>query len=185
MAPVVVYNGLMIDKEGITAADIDLSMMSLGQVMGPMELYDYTGIDVTAACQEYYNKHLDKEYEVPAILKSLLAENKLGKKTGSGFYNWPERGRPQIDEALLTGKYDIDIPFFIQANESSKLVEAGVCSFEECDNAMLYGYNTAGPIDFIKKFEPEYVSRKLTEISQKFGKKIFAPTKSIKNGSYK
>ena len=52
VAPVVVYNGLMVDRDGFTPADIDLSMMKNGQKMGPMELADFTGVDVTSFCQD-------------------------------------------------------------------------------------------------------------------------------------
>lgn len=49
-----------------------------------------------------------------------------------------------IDESLYTGKYNPDIPNFIQANEACKLLEEGVCSLEECDTAMELGYNMEG-----------------------------------------
>ena len=55
-----------------------------------------------------------------------------------------------IDESLYTGKYNPDIPNFIQANEACKLLEEGVCSLEECDTAMELGYNMEGPIHYIQ-----------------------------------
>lgn len=183
-APVIVYNGLMLD-EGFEPADIDISMMKIGQKMGPMELADYSGVDVMAACQDYYHEHLDAEYGSSNAMKALLAEKKMGRKTGQGYYTWPAKGRPVIDESKFTGKYDTNIPFFIQANEATKLYEAGVCSLEECDIAMEYGYNTAGPIAFVQSFEPAYIAEKLQEISDKFGKKIFAPTETIRTGAFK
>lgn len=57
-----------------------------------------------------------------------------------------------IDESLYTGKYNPDIPNFIQANEACKLLEEGVCSLEECDTAMELGYNMEGPIHYIQRF---------------------------------
>ena len=81
VAPVVVYNGRMVDRDGFTPADIDLSMMKNGQKMGPMELADFTGVDVTSFCQDYYHEHLSPEYEPSNAAKKLLAEHKLGKKT--------------------------------------------------------------------------------------------------------
>lgn len=184
-APVIVYNGLMLDKEGFDPADIDTSMMRIGQKMGPMELADYSGVDVMAACQDYYHEHLDPEYGSSKAMQQLLAAKHFGRKSGQGYYMWPAKGRPVIDESKYTGKYDTDIPFFIQANEATKLYEAGVCSLEECDIAMEYGYNTAGPIRYIQKYDPAYVAGKLQEISKKFGYKIFAPTETIRTGAYK
>ncbi len=184
-APTIVYNGLQLDVDGRTPEDIDISMMKAGQKMGPMELADYTNVFVMSACQDYYHVHLDPEYGPSKAAQKLLAEHHYGKPTGSGYYVWPETGRPVLDESKWTGTYDPDLFYFIEANEATKLFEEGVCSLEECDTAMEYGYNTPGPIDYIQKFEPEYVAGKLQEISDKYGYKIFAPTETIKSGAYK
>lgn len=184
-APVIVYNGLMLDREHFDPADIDLSMMKIGQKMGPMELADYSGVDVMAACQDYYHEHLHPEYGSSDAAKALLSARHFGRKSGQGYYTWPDKGRPQLDESKFTGRYDTDIPFFIQANEATKLYEDGVCSLEECDTAMVYGYNIQGPVDYIQKFEPAYVAQKLQEISDKFGYEIFKPTQTIISGGYR
>ena len=69
--------------------------------------------------------------------------------------------------------------------EACKLYEDGVCSLEECDLAMEFGYNTQGPVKFIQDFEPDYIAQKLTEIAEKYGYSIFRPTETIKSGNYK
>ncbi len=95
VAPVVVYNGRMVDRDGFTPADIDLSMMKNGQKMGPMELADFTGVDVTSFCQDYYHEHLSPEYEPSNAAKKLLAEHKLGKKTGQGYLHMAGKRSPR------------------------------------------------------------------------------------------
>ncbi|MCI9488140.1 MAG: 3-hydroxyacyl-CoA dehydrogenase family protein [Lachnospiraceae bacterium] len=185
VAPVVVYNGLCIDREGISPADIDLSMMRAGQKMGPMELADYTGVDVTSACQDYYHEHLSPEYGPSETARKLMAEGHLGKKTGRGYYLWPEAGRPELDESLYTGRYDPKIPNFIQANEACKLYEEGVCTLEECDTAMILGYNMEGPIAYIQNFAAEEISGVLNRLADKYNKEIFRPVKTIRTGAYK
>lgn len=94
VAPVV-YNGRMADRDGFTPADIDLSMMKNGQKMGPMELADFTGVDVTSFCQDYYHEHLSPEYEPSNAAKKLLAEHKLGKKTGQGLLHMAGKRSPR------------------------------------------------------------------------------------------
>ena len=184
-APTIVYNGLQLDVDGRTPEDIDISMMKAGQKMGPMELADYTRVDVMSACQDYYHDHLDPEYGPSKAAQKLLEQKFYGRVTGQGYYTWPQTGRPVLDESKWTGTYDPDLFYFIEANEATKLLEEGVCSLEECDTAMEYGYNTTGPIKYIQKFEPAYVAGKLQEISDKYGYKIFAPTETIKSGAYK
>lgn len=184
-APTIVYNGLQLDVDGRTPEDIDISMVKSGQSMGPMELADFSDIVVMSACQDYYHEHLDPEYGPSKAAKALLEKKLSGKKTGQGYYTWPEKGRPVLDESKWTGTYDPDLFYFIEANEATKLFEEGVCSLEDCDKAMQFGYNTPGPIEYIQKFDPEYVATKLQEISDKYGYKIFAPTETIKSGKYK
>lgn len=184
VAPVVVYNGLCIDRDGITPADIDLSMMKNGQKMGPMELADYTGVDVTSFCQDYYHEHLSPEYGPSQTARRLLSEGRLGKKTGRGYYVWPEAGRPVLDESLYTGRYNPDIPNFIQANEACRLLEEGVCSLEECDTAIELGYNMRGPISYVQSFSPETVAGALRTVATHFSRDIFLPTETIISGKY-
>lgn len=185
VAPVVVYNGLCIDQDGITPTDIDLSMMKNGQKMGPMELADYTGVDVTSFCQDYYHEHLSSEYGPSEAARRLLSKGCLGRKTGQGYYTWPESGRPVLDESLYTGKYDPDIPNFIQANEACRLFEEGVCSLEECDTAIELGYNMKGPVSYIQSFSPEAVAEALRIVAAHFSKDIFLPTETIVSGKYR
>ncbi len=160
-------------------------MMKNGQKMEPMELADYTGIDVTSSCQEYYHLHLAEEYGPSETARRLMKEGHLGKKTGSGYYVWPVTGRPKIDPALYTGRYDPDIPNFIQANEACKLYEEGVCSLEECDLAIRLGYNMEGPIEYIRRFEPEKVTAVLEGLAGRCHKEIFRPVDTIRSGAYK
>lgn len=185
VAPVVVYNGLCVDRDGFTPADIDLSMMKNGQKMGPMELADYTRIDMVSACQDYYHEHLSPEYGPSEIAKKLMAEGHTGMKAGKGYYTWPEKGRPEIDPACYTGRYNPDIPNFIQANEACKLYEAGVCSLEECDTAMELGYNMTGPINYIQKFDPQEITSVLDNLADRYQKEIFRASETIRTGAYK
>lgn len=184
-APTVVFNGLQLDVDGRTPEDIDISMMKSGQKMGPFEVADFSGIQVMNACQLYYHEHLDSEYAPSKAAQKLFDEGKLGKQCGQGYYTWPEKGRPVIDESKWTGTYDPNLFYFIQANEATKLYEEGVCSFEDCDKAMEYGYNTPGPINYIREFNPEVIATSLQSISDKYGLKIFAPTETIRKGLYK
>ena len=183
-APVIIYNGLCVDIEKIEPADIDATMMKAGLKMGPMELADYTGLDVMCNCLEYYREHLSPEYEIYKTLREKCDLNHFGKKTGCGFYIWPSTGRPSIDKNSSTGKYNVDIPFFIYANEACKLVECGICSTEDCDKAMIYGFNMPGPFDYIRQFKPDEVTKALDTIAERYKKKIFCPTDTIRKGIY-
>lgn len=71
--------------------DIDTAMkLGAGHPMGPIELTDFTGIDTAVNILEgWHKKYPDNPLFNPVpIQKRLLAEGKLGKKTGEGFYKY-------------------------------------------------------------------------------------------------
>ncbi len=78
-------------EEGVASAeDIDKAMtLGYGHPMGPLRLTDLVGLDVRLAIAEHLHATLaGGRYEPPAILRRLVAEGRLGKKTGAGFYEW-------------------------------------------------------------------------------------------------
>ena len=80
----------MVEDGVASAADIDRAMeLGYNHPMGPLKLTDLVGLDVRLKIAEYLHQTLGgAQYEPPAILRRLVAEGKLGKKTGEGFYNW-------------------------------------------------------------------------------------------------
>lgn len=121
----------------------------------------------------------------PTRQRSFLQSTSSARRPVRAYYTWSEKGRPVIDESLYTGKYNPDIPNFIQANEACKLLEEGVCSLEECDTAMELGYNMEGPIHYIQRFEPQQIADALNAVADHFGKEIFRPVATITTGAYK
>lgn len=56
--------------------------------MGPLKLTDLVGLDVRLAIAENLSATLGSRFEPPELLRSMVNEGKLGKKTGQGFYQW-------------------------------------------------------------------------------------------------
>ena len=57
--------------------------------MGPLELQDMVGLDVTYyATKSVYEKTGEPAMEPPEILKRMVEEGRLGRKTGEGFYKY-------------------------------------------------------------------------------------------------
>jgi 3-hydroxybutyryl-CoA dehydrogenase len=80
-------------EEGVaSAADIDNAMtLGYNHPMGPLRLTDVVGLDVRLAVADYLHRTLGSEvFRPPAVLRRLVAEGKLGRKTGRGFYDWTE-----------------------------------------------------------------------------------------------
>jgi len=73
-----------------TAEDIDTGMkLGANWPMGPLALADLVGLDTTAAILETLERELgDAKYKPSPALTELRDAGKLGRKTGSGFYDY-------------------------------------------------------------------------------------------------
>jgi len=81
---------IKIVEEGIASIeDVDKAVKNgLNYPMGPFELMDLTGIDIAYFVTEYFYNELNKEnkWVAPNLLKTMVRAGRLGKKTGSGWY---------------------------------------------------------------------------------------------------
>jgi 3-hydroxybutyryl-CoA dehydrogenase len=77
-------------EEGVgSEEDIDRAMeLGYNHPMGPLRLTDLVGLDVRLAIAEYLASTLGPRFEPPQLLRDLVAQGKLGRKTGEGFYRW-------------------------------------------------------------------------------------------------
>jgi len=78
-------------EQGVASArDIDTAMeLGYNHPMGPLKLTDLVGLDVRLNIAEYLHRELGSEaFKPPEVLKRMVSEGKLGKKTGQGFYDW-------------------------------------------------------------------------------------------------
>lgn len=91
--------GLRVLEEGIAdVVTVDRIMREgAGFRMGPFELFDLTGLDVSHPVMEaIYNQfYQDPRYRPAHETRRRLAAGLLGRKSGRGFYDYPE-GRQQV-----------------------------------------------------------------------------------------
>lgn len=82
----------MLEQGVASAADIDAAMtLGYAHPVGPLRLSDLVGLDVRLGIADYLHAELGERFEPPALLRRLVAEGKLGRKTGQGFYTWDAR----------------------------------------------------------------------------------------------
>ncbi len=85
----------MVEQGVASPADIDRAMeLGYNHPMGPLRLSDLVGLDVRLGIAEYLHAELGGEqYHPPEIMRRMVAEGTLGKKSGRGFYDWTGEGR--------------------------------------------------------------------------------------------
>jgi 3-hydroxybutyryl-CoA dehydrogenase len=73
----------LLEAGGLDPEAIDTCMkLGAGHPMGPLKLLDLVGLDVSAAIGDEIG------VDVPERVRSLVAEGKLGRKSGGGFYSY-------------------------------------------------------------------------------------------------
>ncbi len=81
----------MLEAGLASAEDIDKAMkLGLNHPMGPFEMVDLVGLDVRLRILEYLHATLGEKYRPNELLKKLVAEGRLGRKSGRGVYDYLE-----------------------------------------------------------------------------------------------
>lgn len=81
----------MLEENVADAADIDAAMeLGYRHPVGPLRTTDIVGLDVRLGIAEELARELGPRFEPPALLRRMVAEGKLGRKSGEGFYVWNE-----------------------------------------------------------------------------------------------
>lgn len=80
----------VLDAGTASAEDIDVAMqLGASHPMGPLHLGDLIGLDICLAIMEVlYNETKDEKYAPQPLLKKMVEEKKLGRKTGAGFFDY-------------------------------------------------------------------------------------------------
>ncbi len=79
----------MVEDGVASPSDIDKAMaLGYRHPMGPLKLTDLVGLDVRLGIAQYLESQLGERFSPPQLLIDMVAEGKLGKKVGVGFYEW-------------------------------------------------------------------------------------------------
>ncbi len=82
----------MVEAGVASPEDIDKAMtLGYRHPMGPLRLTDLVGLDVRLGIARHLHGALGSEaFRPPELLERMVAEGRLGQKSGRGFYDWSE-----------------------------------------------------------------------------------------------
>jgi len=154
---------LRILEAGIaTPAEIDEAIRELGGYpMGPFELIDLIGVDVNLeVARSFFRQRPEPRWQPSPLQEEMVADGRLGRKAGRGFYEYDDRGRPtgpttsELDPALAKQVLERVVAQLV--NEACFAVEEGVAAPAEIDAAMRLGLNhPRGPFEWARELGAE------------------------------
>jgi 3-hydroxybutyryl-CoA dehydrogenase len=163
---------LRILEQGIAGHDqIDRVIREQGYRMGPFELMDMIGIDVNLeVARSFYRQRPEPRWKPHPIQERMVAEGRLGRKTGRGFYRYRDGRREEaVETAELTEPVRRVVLERVVAqlvNEACFAAEEGVAERDDIDAAMRLGLNhPRGPFEWLRALGAERVEEILDALA--------------------
>ena len=179
------YVNWMVDyaeENGISYESIDADVADLG--MGPCQRWDYLGLETIFNVLTYFSEALSPNFAPGKVLTEFVNKGTLGRKTGSGFCEWTEDGKPKLKGAEKAGLFDQELFFALQLNEGCRLLEEGVVSgYKMIDETMVKTMQMPGPFGAGKRNYEKW-SKLLNEFADKTGWGYFRPCELMKTGGF-
>ncbi|HEY6484049.1 MAG TPA: 3-hydroxyacyl-CoA dehydrogenase NAD-binding domain-containing protein [Steroidobacteraceae bacterium] len=174
------HEAMFAAQEGIPLETIDQAAVDFGMPMGPIELADVVGLDVAAHVGQIIAAELKRPAPELPRLKALIAEGKLGRKNGAGFYVWQNGKAVRRGAGQQVAPADlIDRLILVLVNECvACLREQVVADADLVDGAVIFGTGFApfrgGPLAYAHSRGIEALVARLGELAARHGPRFSA-----------
>ncbi|MDH3389764.1 MAG: 3-hydroxyacyl-CoA dehydrogenase family protein, partial [Gammaproteobacteria bacterium] len=162
--------------EGVAPEAIDRAATDFGMPMGPVELADTVGLDICLSVAQNLSQAFG--IDVPGGLAKFVDANSLGKKTGSGFYNY-KKGKPVKDrDADLGDQKTIQNRLVFRfLNEAAACLQEGIVADRDLlDAGIIFGTGFApfrgGPMNHSLEQGIESIEQSMTDYAGRFGERF-------------
>ncbi len=173
---------LVLEEDVASAKDIEIGMMmGAGILPGPFTRADDAGLDTVLEQLERAQAEWGDAFEPPSVLRRLVAQNRLGKKTGQGFFPYPQPDAgDQRETILLETRGDISIAWLNRppANPlSPQAVRDLIDVWEEIEgkaralviaSSNIFTFSAGADIKEFTKMSPEAEGAELVESAHAF-----------------
>jgi len=148
-----VTEAFMAAQEGIPPLEVDEKVRKAGFPMGPLELSDMVGIDISMHTFPIMHDAYGERFPIPLLVEKLVKAGRLGIKAGKGIYNNGKIddeflgivGEVQRQTGIFSTSFSAERLISRQVNEAVYCLQEGVASAEDIDRAMVLG--TGFPVD--------------------------------------
>jgi 3-hydroxyacyl-CoA dehydrogenase/enoyl-CoA hydratase/3-hydroxybutyryl-CoA epimerase len=181
--------------EGAEIGVVDEILLAFGMPMGVYLLLDQVGIDIASHASVSMFERFGERMTPSPVIKAMLDDGRLGKKSGSGFYRWKgekHEPNPEIsgflagfskEERELEDEEIIHRLIYPMINEASLCLEESVVeSPEDVDAAMIFGAGfppfTGGLLRYADEVGLKEVAKELRKLAKDVNKR-FAPSKKL------
>jgi len=190
--------GFFLVEEGATPAAIDKVVLSFGFPMGPFALGDLVGLDVQAAARKARAASATARELRADFPEQMVAEGRLGQKTGSGWYVYDENRKaspnPQTAEMIAAhaSRHGLTLReigpdeirerlIYAMVNEGAKILDEGVALRpHEIDVAMINGLGfpsyTGGPMFWADQIGLDKVLATIERFRVAHGEEYWTPS---------
>ncbi|MCB9502313.1 MAG: enoyl-CoA hydratase/isomerase family protein [Deferribacteres bacterium] len=142
----------MLLEEGQKIDSIDKAILEFGMPMGPLELYDEVGIDVTHKVAGILQEAYGDRMPASAVVAKMFEAGRFGKKSGAGFYKYNAKKKevdPETYKVLSALRNEAEeIPaqeikercVYMMINEAARCLEDGIVkTARDVDIGMIFG----------------------------------------------
>ncbi|BAU50390.1 crotonase [Sulfurifustis variabilis] len=162
-------------EEGVAPEEVDRAAVEFGMPMGPIELSDTVGLDICLSVAEMLSGPL--HIDVPARLRELVEQGRLGKKSGEGFYRYTGKGRSKHARRGKERRGHVPVTerlILRLLNEAMACLREGVVKDPDAvDAGMVYGTGFApylgGPMRYVESLGETGIGHSLYRLSQEYG----------------
>ena len=161
--------------EGIPPEVIDKAATDYGMPMGPIELADTVGLDICRSVAKILTEALGM-----SAVEGLdnLSDDKLGKKTGEGFYKYKGNKPIKNKKASYLNPQQVQDRLIMRlVNEAVACLREGIVDEKDLiDAGVIFGTGFApfrgGPLEYVRSKGKDDVSQTIEQLSIKFGKRF-------------
>jgi 3-hydroxyacyl-CoA dehydrogenase/enoyl-CoA hydratase/3-hydroxybutyryl-CoA epimerase len=163
-------------EAGIPAEVIDRTAVQFGMPMGPIELTDVVGLDVSLNVGRVLSAAFHRE--IPQVLIKLVEQKKFGRKSGEGFYRWQDGKAQKNDTENIAAPADLEDRLILpMLNESvAVLRETTVQDADLLDAGAVFATGFApfrgGPLQYARQRGVAEVVKRLNELADRYGERF-------------